>query len=501
MTLVAEVTRPAEPPAPSKRFLASSPGPREGLRLGLALSLLACLPFIVARYPQMTDYSSHLARWHVMLDQGRSPWLVQHYVFQWRWSGNLGADLLIWPLAKLFGLETGGRILGALVPVLTGLGLVSVDWALRRRVGAGTLLAFATIWSPALCMGLLNFGLALALALFAFAGWVRLEGWRWRWALFVPVGFAVWVSHIAGWGVLGILVLCYELSRKRSLAALIAPWPLAFPVLAHFGGAGEPVSLRLWGNDVVRFKIAIWLQAMRDQNFMFDMVTLALILVVLGYSAYKRKLDPRLGWATLVLFILTIAMPRHLGGGDYADYRLIATALMMGCLALTWQAPRWLLWLAPLPFLIRLGATTEAWDANSRAMTTILTAIDHIPEGARVASAVEEDRGEWPLNPFEHVASYATTRRDALVNTHFAIPGVHMLRLRDASPAFADPSHRVFVQPKTQLDLSNFAPAREADYLWFIGKRTQVQLPAGAEVIYRAPGTFLARLAKAEAAR
>jgi hypothetical protein len=118
-----------------------------------------------------------------------------------------------------------------------------------------------------------------------------------------------------------------------------------------------------------------------------------------------------------------------------------------------------------------------------------------------VASAVEEDRGEWPLNPFEHVGSYATTRRDALVNTHFAIPGVHMLRLRDASPAFTDPSHRVFVQPKTPMDLTNFAPASEADYLWFIGKRTQVVMPKGAEVIYRAPGTFLARLAKPQAAR
>jgi len=494
------VTRAAEPPAPSRRFLTSAPGPREGLWLGLVLSLLACLPFVVAKYPQMTDYSSHLARWHVMLDGGRSPWLAQHYLFRWRWSGNLGADLLIWPLAKLFGLEAGGRILGAMVPVLTGLGLLSVEWALRRRVGVGALLAFATIWSPSLCMGLLNFSLALALALFAFAGWVRLENRRWRWALFIPVGFAVWVSHLAGWGVLGVLVLFYELSRKRSLAALVAPWPLAFPILMQFG-SGEPMGGNLWGDDVVRYKISIWLQALRDQNFMFDMDTLALILVVLGYSAYKRKLDPRLGWATLVLFVLTLAMPRHLGGGDYADYRLIATALMVGCLGLSWQAPRWLLWLAPIPFLFRLSATTEAWDANSRAMTTILTVIEHLPQGARVASAVEEDRGEWPLNPFEHVGSYATVRRDALVNTHFAIPGVHMLRVRDASPAFADPSHRVFVQPRTQMDLSTFAPAKEADYLWFIGKRTPERMPEGAEVIYRAPGTFLARLAKPQGPR
>jgi len=494
------VTRAADFPAPSRRFLLSEPTPREGLWLGLILSLLACLPFVLATYPQMTDYSSHLARWHIMLDGGRSPWLAQHYIFEWRWSGNLGADLLIWPLSKLFGLETGGRVLGALVPVLTGLGIVSVQWVLQRRVGVGALLAFATIWSPALCMGLLNFGLALALALLAFAGWIKLEGWRWRWALFIPVGFIVWLAHLAGWGVLGVLVLCYELQRRPSIAGLAAPWPLAFPALLQRGG-DEPFGLYLWGNDVVRFKLSIWLQALRDQNFAIDMDTVAIILFAVIYAAIKRKLDGRLGWAALVLFLLTFAMPRHLGGGDYADYRLIAVSLMVACLALSWQAPRWVLWLAPALFLLRLGVTTEAWVEKSRQMATILTAVEHLPEGARVASAVEIDRGEWPLNPFEHVGSYATVRRDALVNTHFAIPGVHMLRLRDASPAFADPSHRVFIQPRTPMDLSDFAPAKEADYLWFIGKRTQVGMPEGAEVIYRAPGTFLARLAKLEASR
>ncbi|MGE3690524.1 MAG: hypothetical protein AB7F98_03995 [Novosphingobium sp.] len=494
------MTQAAEPAAPAAGFLTATPRPREGLWLGIALALLACLPFAVARYPQMTDYASHLARWHVMLDQGQSEWLARHYVFTWRWSGNLGADLLIWPMAKLFGLETGGRIIGALVPVLTGLGLISVAWVLRGRVSVGALLAFATIWSPALCMGLLNFGLALALALFAFAGWVRLEGWRWRWLAFIPVGFVVWLAHLAGWGVLGILVLCYEMQRRPSLGGLFAAWPLTFPILLQMG-SGEPLGVYLWGKDVVRFKIGIWIQALRDQNFMLDMDTLALMIFGIGYAAYKRKIDPRLGWAALLLFVLTFAMPRHLGGGDYADYRLIAVALMIGCLSIEWRTPRWALWLVPVLFLLRLGVTTQAWDVNSRHMAQVLTVVEQLPQGARVASAVEEDRGSWPLNPIEHVASYATVRRDALVNSHFAIPGVHMLSLRDATADFADPSHRHFVEPGEPIDLAGFTPARQADFLWWVGKREPARLPQGAETIYRAPGTMLVRLAKPAGAR
>src|SRR5205085_5960299 len=107
---------------------------------------------------------------------------------------------------KIFGLETAGWLIGFIIPPMTGLGLVAVDWQLRRRVGMGAWLAFATIWSPAMGMGFYNFCLSLALALFAFATWVKLEGWRWRWALFVPIGLLVWLCHASGWGILGVLV-------------------------------------------------------------------------------------------------------------------------------------------------------------------------------------------------------------------------------------------------------------------------------------------------------
>ena len=298
--------------------------------LGLALALLACLPFLAAAYPQMTDYPSHLARWHVMLDQGHSAWLARYYSFEWRWNGNLGADLLIWPFARVFGLELGGRMIGAIVPVLTGLGLICVEWTLRRRVGVGALLAFATIWSPMFNMGLLNFGLALALALFAFALWVRLEGWRWRWAVFVPLAFAVWLCHVAGWGVLGLLVLSHELHRRVSIGALLAPWPLAFPLLAQLQTSGS-TGIAPWGTNVLRYKWAMWNQALRDQSHSLDTYSLLFLLLAIVAAAVLRKLDrpAGLGGATVCDPDPGDAAPlrrrrlcRHAAGAGGADDRL-----------------------------------------------------------------------------------------------------------------------------------------------------------------------------------
>src|SRR5690349_4102100 len=112
-------------PEVSRRGLLARPTPREGLVLGVILSLLAGLPFLVAQHPQLTDYASHLARYHIMVDGGRSPFLARYYEFEWLFRGNLGADLLVWPLAKLFGVEAAGWLIGFIIPPMTGLGLVA----------------------------------------------------------------------------------------------------------------------------------------------------------------------------------------------------------------------------------------------------------------------------------------------------------------------------------------------------------------------------------------
>ncbi len=491
-----DAVEPSPARRPSGNVLTRPPGPRESLAWGIVLALLAALPVLLTTVPQMTDYASHLARYHVMLDGGRSPFLARYYDFEWRWNGNLGADILIWPFAWAFGLETGARIMTALIPALTGLGIVTVEWTLRRRVGAGSLLAFALIWSPALGMGFLNFCLSLAAALFAFALWVKLEGWRWRWALFVPVSLIVWLCHMSGWGVLGVLVFAYELHRRRNLTAFLAPWPLLPPVLPVLLLGGATKGALAFGKAPLVYKTAIFLQAMRDQSMAVDTNSLYLILLVVLVALVLRRIDWRLGIAAILFGLLAAVMPRHLGGGDYADYRLIGVALMIGCLAIDKPGPRLLLALAALLFVGRLAVTTEAALRTSRETDRILAVVDHIPQGARVAGAVLVDRNGWALDPLQHLPSYATVRRDALVNTHFALPGVHMLQLKEGGPDFIDPSHRVFHEAGEPVDLAGFAPAQVADYLWYVGKVEPVRLPAGAQVIYRAPGTLLARLAK-----
>ena len=152
-----------------------------GLLFALALAVLAALPVLLAWAPQMTDYPSHLAGYKVALDHGQDPYLTRYFRFNWEWTGNLGVELLMVPMAPVFGLEQAGRIIVALIPFLSVLSVYALCRALKRPMGVGPLLSLSMIWSPSLLMGFVNWSLSVAMALFVFAAWVGLEGKRWRW--------------------------------------------------------------------------------------------------------------------------------------------------------------------------------------------------------------------------------------------------------------------------------------------------------------------------------
>jgi len=467
------------------------------------LCIASGLPGLLARYPQMTDYPAHLARWYIMIDDGRTPELARYYAFKWAWSGNLGVDILIRPVAALFGLETAGRLFVIAIPMLISGGLFAVEWVLRRRIGIGSLLALATVWSPALLMGFLNFELALGGALWAFALWVRMgqsrSGGRWRGPLFVPIGLLIWLSHQSGWGVLGVMIFGYEFSRQERWQdwwrAALATWPLWLGFLPTLLATQQAHGSFDYGRRVLRVKWLFWREALRDRVRYIDYATTILLLVAPLVAVRYRRLDGRLGWAGLICLLLSLIVPRHLGGGDLADLRLIAVGLMLLALAIDWR-PRWgLMWLALFPFALRLAITTAVWTVHSANVAVMMKALPLIPRGAKVAVAVREELGLWAQPLYGHLGCYATVRRDALVNNHFAIAGVHMLTLTPQAWKWVDPSQRIYARPRQTIDLTRYKPAREAQYLWYFGKYAPYALPAGARIVYQTRHSLLAKLA------
>lgn len=476
----------------ARGWLRAEPNPTEFLWVGLFLALLSALPVLVATYPQMVDYPAHLARMHIMLTRDSSPFLQEYYGFSWRWMGNLGADILVWPLTWFVSLETAGRIMAGIIPPLTAMSILAAEWAVRRRIGMASMLAFAFVWSPSAILGFLNFGLAQAAALFAFALWVMLDGKRWRAPLFIPIGIFVWLGHVSGWGILGILVFGYEWSKDKSWRAFLAPWPLFFPFLSLILGdnPGKPPS---YGPAPQLYKWAIWKQAMRGTFQWVDYAMTIAVVVLMAVSLFFRKWDGKLGWAAIMMLVSSLVLPRHIFGGDLVDARMISAGLMVGCLCLSWRAPRWVILLVPAVFLFRLGYTTIDWQRDSRETAEALTALEGLPQGAKVASYVVTERSEWGFNGKEHICGYAVVRLDAFTNCNFALPGIHMMTINGGGPFFRDPFHRLNHRTGRKIDISDYSPALFTDYLWYVGQTWPVKIPEGYVVERSGRTWFLAK--------
>jgi len=476
----------------ARGWLRAEPNPTEFLWVGLFLALLSALPVLVATYPQMVDYPAHLARMHIMLTRDSSPFLQEYYGFSWRWMGNLGADILVWPLTWFVSLETAGRIMAGIIPPLTAMSILAAEWAVRRRIGMASMLAFAFVWSPSAILGFLNFGLAQAAALFAFALWVMLDGKPWRAPLFVPIGIFVWLGHVSGWGILGILVFGYEWSKDKSWRAFLAPWPLFFPFLSLILGdnPGKPPS---YGPAPQLYKWAIWKQAMRGTFQWVDYAMTIAVVVLMAVSLFFRKWDGKLGWAAIMMLVSSLVLPRHIFGGDLVDARMISAGLMVGCLCLSWRAPRWVILLVPAVFLFRLGYTTVDWQRDSRETAEALTALEGLPQGAKVASYVVTERSEWGFNGKEHICGYAVVRLDAFTNCNFALPGIHMMTINGGGPFFRDPFHRLNHRTGRKIDISDYSPALFTDYLWYVGQTWPVKIPEGYVVERSGRTWFLAK--------
>jgi len=178
--------------------------------------LSTMLPLLYPPIPPLVDLLGHLGHYRVELDGGRSPFLQRYYGFSWAPIGNLGVDLLILPLAKLFGLELAVKLIVLAIPPMTAAGFLWVAREVHGRVPPTAFFALPFIYSFPFLFGFLNFVLSVALAFLMFGLWLRLgalDRTRLRAGLFALFAFIVFFTHIYGWGMLGLMCSAAETVR------------------------------------------------------------------------------------------------------------------------------------------------------------------------------------------------------------------------------------------------------------------------------------------------
>ncbi len=475
----------------------------------LAAALVAIVPLLWPDIPPLVDLPGHMGRYRVQLDRNIYPWFNDWYNFDWELIGNLGVDLAIIPLAKIFGLELAVKLIVISIPALTVTGLLWIAREVHGRIPATALFALPLAYSYPFHFGFVNFALSMALALNAFAWWLRLARlgkFRLRSIVFLPISFLVWVCHTYGWGTLGVLAFSAELIRQHDLRKHDGPWhqdfvrswivpwvraglqclvlaPPALLMLAWRSGDHVSGQTGDWFNW--RAKLLWVTMVFRDRWQLFDLGCLGVVYLILfkGIRDPNIEYSRNLGLSALFLIAVFVLLPRIVFGSAYADMRLAPYMFAIAVIALRPRKGLSIRGAATVAamglafFLVRIGATTWSFALYDRSYDKELAALDHLPKGARLISFVGETCfNEWKMTRLQHVPALALERRMAYTNDQWSMAGGQLLTVRYAKARgySHDPSQivtdvkcpREWWRP-IALALSRF-PRDAFDYVWVI---------------------------------
>ena len=468
----------------------------EGRPFVAAMILIAFVPLIYPPLPPLVDLLGHMGRYRVEIDLANSPDLQRYYGFQWQLIGNLGVDLLVVPMAKMFGLELAVKLIVMTIPPLTVAGFLWVAREVHNRLPPTVLFALPFAFGHPFLFGFVNYALAMAFAFLAFGLWLRLgrlgkTGLRAM--LFVPISFVVFITHTFGWGTLGLLAFSAEAVRQHDRG--IGWWRSAIRAGFHAAVMVGPLLLMLlWRSGVsqgtgdwmnIQAKLLWLVMALRDRWQLLDLISVAIAVTMLAFAWRRRELtlSRNLAFSGLVLFAFFLILPRIIFGSAYADMRLvpfvIATALL-GIRFADATHPRLARTLALIGltfYVARIALTTASLAIASNNQTARLAALDHVPRGARLVHLVKvECASVWALPRNTHVGAMAIVRRHAYSNDQWAVEGTNLLSVHfsEAGRFMADPSQ--IVRPAKCANTEEFTLANSLraippgvfDHLWLI---------------------------------
>jgi hypothetical protein len=488
------------------------------------LILISAVPLIYPSVPPLVDLLGHMGRYRVQLDLASSPWLKDYYRFHWAAIGNLGVDILVIPLSKLFGLELAVKLIVLAIPPLTVAGFLWVAREVHGRIPPTALFALPFAYSHPFMYGFVNFALSIAFAFLAFGLWLRLARLgrlRLRAILFVPISLIVFFTHTFGWGVLGLLCFSAEAVRQHdsgkgwfrsgtnaALHASVMALPLlimlAWRSRIHGGMTGHWLDFHLkW-----EFFIAVF----RDRWMQFDIAAITIVVMVMLESLRQRQLtfSRNLVFSALVLFAGFLLIPYVVFNSAFADMRMIPYAIAVLLLAIRFRADTRrpladaIAVLGLVFFLARIAGSTLSLAAAADDQAGKLQALEHVPMGARVLSLVYDDCGNrWALQRNTHLGAMTIVRRHGFSNDQWMTGGANLLELRyrEAAPFASDPSQIVRDRQcagrlyRTMDSALRAVPRDRFDYLWLIDPPPfDPRLTAGMKLVWRGTGSILYRL-------
>jgi len=400
------------------------------------IAAIALIPVLVTPLPPLADLPNHLARFFIMNNLAADADLQKYYAVQWQLMSFQSSDLIMPPLAQLFGLENAARLyILATFAALIG-GVLALHRALFGRIGLWPAAAFLLLYNFMFAWGLLSFLFAAGFALALFAGWIASAGHSGivRNCAFALGALVVFICHFFAFAIYGVLVLTFELGRRnearlgRRLAGAVAT--LILPsVLFLLAPHSHLPAVNFYGDldDKIRAILSPVTMYLTTPDFV-----LAIAVILLAALARQRHLfvfAAAAHWPFAAILFCTVLMPSQLLSVWGADFRLptITLLLLIGATDLAFRTRRQAALCAGLfaaLMLVRIGFVTADWHRMAADIDEFRAATAVIDRGSAVVAVQSiEDRRLPPaasLFPYRHIAGYAVIDRGVFLPHLFA---------------------------------------------------------------------------------
>jgi hypothetical protein len=463
------------------------------------LFAIALLPIVSTAVPVLSDYPNHLARMHILQQDGMSQALNTFYLIDWELMPNLAMDILVPTLADVVGIYNGGRGFLALTLLLLASGTLALHHALFRRASIWPLTAMLLLYNQIFLYGVVNFLFGLGLALWGIAAWIRLtEKPRWWHALaFAVFSTLIWVSHLSAFGVFALMLgtlLAGRWSEAQVRHRLIGLFAATFALPVFLTIAGS-IKIPLTSPETVNGTISIsyyltkpllLLTTFQASGHFLDFVLAALValLLFLGFKSNYLQIDPRMKRPLAVMTLAFLAMPPLLMASALADYRIMIAAqfLLLAAIDIKPGSPAKLAWSLFLPvfaiYSLRVFAIAEQWRSSDQVAQAALAAFEHVEYGSRLFPAVRRESGGQTFrgNYENFLPTLAVIARSAFVPSLYALPGAQPVkftppyeRLRSSTPQRRTETG---MEPDWPHVLANY------DYVWVPAREHFATIPS-----------------------
>jgi hypothetical protein len=474
--------------------LASTIATRNYIWIFLALFAIVLIPFALCSPLPLADFPNHAARMYIIAETSHSADLAKYYSPQWSFITNLAMDILVPPLIPMLSAEQGMELFTGLTLFLIASGTVMVSRTLYGRWSLVPFLVFLFLYNRQFLWGILNYLFTIGLVLWSFAGHVYFRERApvvARVIVFSLISMVLMVFHLHAFACYAVVVGCYELSialrtwkstgtfpmRSVLVPALqfIAPVVMFFVLSSTVKRAGEN---RYSG---IHSKINGVAEVFNNYNIPFDVATTLALIGLLAFGLYTRRvrIHPDLRLPLAVLIAIYLVMPDIILASYLADRRLFVfiAFLLVAAMDVRLESPRMrtavVLGLTAL-FLTRMAVVAVNWRGAQFTYDSIISAIDMIAPGSRVAVlAATFETPSLPNPPVEHMGNLAVIRKDAFVNSLFAQPGQQPLVIKyvPGKDFWATPSQSFRIKPGKagKIDpFENIPPLDRFDYVLMI---------------------------------